>query len=85
MDVPYYGYLMTAHFAHGRSQFICANKHFKYVLGTSGSKYEFLFYFMEGQCGTHYLDHRERYSVHQVNVCIVQLLYSLHYTTHHEH
>ena len=48
----YYGYLMTEHYTHRRSQFTCMDIAFKSVAGSSADRNGVLFYFVEGRCGT---------------------------------
>lgn len=48
----YHGYLMAARHDHHRSQFTCVDKAFKSVPGSSANQDGYLFYLVEGRCGT---------------------------------
>ena len=48
----YYGYLMSERHLHNRSQFTCVDTTFKSVPGSSANLNGFLFYFVEGRCGS---------------------------------
>ena len=42
----YYGYLMSEHFKHSRSQYTCTDTTFKSVIGSSANKEGLLFYIL---------------------------------------
>jgi len=48
----YYGYLMSEFYKHDRSQFTCVDIGFKSVVGSAANHNGFLFYFVEGRCGS---------------------------------
>jgi len=48
----YFGYLMSAHYNHHRSQFSCVDYSLKSVIGSSHNHDGFLFYTVEGVCGS---------------------------------
>ena len=48
----YYGYLMSSHHNHRRTVFTCMDIAFKFVAGLSQDRDSFLFYFVEGRCGS---------------------------------
>ena len=48
----YYGYLMSSKHDHRRTVFTCMDTAFKSVVGSSADRRSFLFYFVEGRCGS---------------------------------
>ena len=48
----YFGYLMSDRHSHQRSQFSCVDHNLTPVTGLSHSIYGFLFYLVEGECGS---------------------------------
>ena len=48
----YFGYLMSAHYKHHRSQFSCVDQSLKSVIGSSHNHNGFLFYTVDGVCGS---------------------------------
>ena len=59
----YYGYLMSSHTSQRRTVFTCMDTTFKSVHGSAPDQDSFLFYFVEGICGSlpcpPYISHRE--------------------------
>ena len=48
----YFGYLMSEHYTHHRSQFSCVDRSLTPVTGSSHDHNGFLFYSVEGVCGS---------------------------------
>ena len=48
----YYGYLMSSRSNQQRTTFTCMDTAFKTVVGSSADRDSFLFYFVEGRCGS---------------------------------
>ena len=47
----YYGYLMSSHSGHQRTQYTCLDTELKSVVGSSANHNGLLFYFVEARCG----------------------------------